>query len=188
MTRTKTILRALLGIGAAGAIAAFGTFSAFSSTTDNPGNQLTTGSVQLTDNDLGTAAYSGSGLKALDQRKSCIKVQYTGLDADVKLYIADAVGPLAQYVDLTITPGTGNSTNCSDFTADGAAIYTGTLQNFRTTHNAWTNGLSDYPASTTKWATGNAVTYEIKAVVQDNNSAQGKDTLAHQIVWEARNQ
>ena len=191
MTRTKTVLRAMLGVGAAGAIAAFGTFSAFSSTTDNPGNRLTTGTVQLSDNDVGQAAYLGTGLKAGDELKKCIKVDYTGLDADVKLYVPDAVGALAQYVDLTITPGTQATpnTNCTGFTADASGpVFAGTLSGFRAAHNSWTNGLVDNPGSTTKWANGNSVVYEVKARVQDDNNAQGKDTNLHQLVWEARNQ
>lgn len=193
MSRTKTILRALLGVGAAGAIAAFGTFSAFSSTTENPGNRMQTGTVVLTDNDADSAAYFGTNLKALDERRTCVTVTYTGsIDADVKLYIPDAVGALAQYVDLTITPDTGGTApaNCTGFSADpGGAIYSGTLQNFYDTHDSWANGLADLPDGTTKWAAAsNKVVYEIRAVVQDDNNAQNKDTNLHKIVWEARNQ
>src|SRR5918997_1696610 len=74
MTRTKTILRALLGVGAAGAIAAFGTFSAFSSTTDNPGNQITTGTVTLDNNGNGFG-----GLLTLDDFQQVHKTWATGL-------------------------------------------------------------------------------------------------------------
>ena len=189
MTRTKTLLRTLLGVGAAGAIAAFGTFSAFSSTTENPGNRLTTGTVQLTDNDVDGAAYAATGLKAGESRRKCIRVEYTGLDADVKLYIPEALGALGQYVTLSITPGTQGTANpdCTGFAPEATPLYSGSLQNFRDLHNDWDSGLADGPGSATFWANGNSVVYEVKAVVQDTNSAQNKDTLLHKLVWEARN-
>src|SRR5688572_3519361 len=133
-TRTKSLLRSLLAIGAAGALAGFGTFSAFSSSTENPGNQINSGTVALSDNDSGSALYDVDGAKAGDTVDECITVTYGGdLPADVKLYLPDAVGALAQYVNLTITPGTDASPSfgdCTGWSADGAAIYSDTLQAF----------------------------------------------------------
>jgi hypothetical protein len=192
MTRTKSLLRSLLLIGAAGAIAAFGTFSAFSSTTENPGNKIDSGTVALSDNDSNAALYDVTGAKAGTTVDRCITVTYTGsLGADVKLYLPDAVGALGQYVNMTVTPGTDPSPSfgdCSGFTADGAALFTGTLAGFRTAHNSWANGLVDNPGSATKWAQGNAVTYRVQLTVQDDNNAQGLATGTHRLMWEARNQ
>src|SRR5829696_6536731 len=107
MTRTKSLLRSLLLIGAAGAVAAFGTFSAFSSTTENPGNQIDTGTVALSDNDAGSALYSVAGAVAGTTVDRCITVTYTGnMAADVRLYLPDAVGALGPYVDMVVTAGT----------------------------------------------------------------------------------
>ena len=192
MPRTKSLLRSLLAIGAAGALAGFGTFSAFSSSTENPGNKIDSGTVALSDNDSGSALYSVTGAKAGTTVDRCITVTYSGdLDADVKLYLPDAVGALAPYVDMTVTPGTDPTPSfgdCTGFVADGAALFTGTLQSFRTAHNSWANGLADNPASTTKWAQGNAVTYRVQLTLQDTNDAQGKVTGTHRLMWEARNQ
>src|SRR5687768_11709052 len=107
MTRTKTLLRALLGVGAAGAIAAFGTFSAFSSTTDNPNNKIATGTVVLGDNDSGVNKLIDiSGAKPGLDYDRCFIVTYTGtLPADVKLTIPAAVGALGSHIDLEVTPG-----------------------------------------------------------------------------------
>ncbi|HEX8204919.1 MAG TPA: hypothetical protein VF587_02545 [Solirubrobacteraceae bacterium] len=191
-TKTKSLLRSLLAIGAAGALAGFGTFSAFSSSTENPGNQIDTGTVALSDNDSGTALYDVSDARAGTTVDRCITVTYGGdVDADVKLYLPDAVGALAQYVDLTVTPGTDPTPSfgdCTGFVADGAALFTGTLQGFRTAHNSWANGLVDNPGSTTKWGQGNSVTYRFQLTVQDDNNAQGKATGTHRLMWEARNQ
>jgi hypothetical protein len=191
MPRTKSLLRSLLAIGAAGAIAAFGTFSAFSSTTENPGNEIDAGTVALSDNDSGSALYDVSGAKAGTTVDRCITVSYTGLAADVKVYLPDAVGGLAQYVNMTVTTGTDASPtfgDCTGFVADGGApLYTGTLQGFRTAHSGWANGLQHDPAGQTEWTTGNAVTYRVQLTVQDNNAAQGLGTGTHRIMWEARN-
>jgi predicted ribosomally synthesized peptide with SipW-like signal peptide len=192
MPRTKSLLRSLLLIGAAGAIAAFGTFSAFSSSTENPGNKIETGTVVLTDNDSGSALYSVTGAKAGTTVDRCITVAYTGdLDADVKLYLPDAVGALGQYVDMTVTAGTDATPvfgDCAGFVADGAPIFDDTLQAFRAAHTGWADGLAYNPGSATKWAQGDSVTYRVQLTVQDDNSAQGKVTGDHRLMWEARNQ
>ena len=152
--RTKSLLRSLLAIGAAGAVAAFGTFSAFSSSTTNPGNKIETGTVTLADNDSGSALYSVTGAEAGTSVDECITVTYSGdLDADVKLYLPDAVGALAQYVDMTVTAGTDASPSfgdCTGFVADGAPIFDSqTLQDFRTAHSSWANGLAYNPGGDT---------------------------------------
>ena len=192
MTRTKSLLRSLLLIGAAGAVAAFGTFSAFSSTTENPGNEIDTGTVALSDNDAGSALYDLDGATPGTTVDRCITVTYSGdLAADVKLYLPDAVGVLGQYVNMTVTPGTDATPSfgdCTGFVADGAALFTGTLQGFRTAHSGWANGLVDNPGASSGWAQGNSVTYRVQLTVQDTNNAQGQDTGIHRIVWEARNQ
>ena len=192
MPRTKSLLRSLLAIGAAGALAAFGTFSAFSSSTENPGNQINSGTVALSDNDSNAALYDVSGAKAGTAVDRCITVAYGGnVDADVKLYLPDAVGTLAPYVNMTVTPGTDATPSfgdCTGFVADGAALFTGTLASFRAAHSSWANGLVDNPGSGTKWAQGNSVTYRVQLTVQDDDNAQGKATGTHRLVWEARNQ
>jgi len=56
MSTTRKMLLTLLLVGVVGATAGLGTFSAFSSTTDNTGNNFTAGSVTLSDNDAGSPA------------------------------------------------------------------------------------------------------------------------------------
>jgi Camelysin metallo-endopeptidase len=196
MTKTRKLLISLLIVGVAGSVAAFGVFSAFSSTSSNPGNEFQAGTVNIGDNDSGTAIYNSQNAAPGESVTKCIKVTYSGsLDADVKLYVADTVGSLAQYVDLTIQPGNfpgapPAANACTGFTADGAAIFNNTLQNFRTNHNSWATGLVDNPGSTTEWAAGNSVVYQITASVQSGapNSAQDTTTDVHAFTWEARNQ
>ncbi|HET7416228.1 MAG TPA: hypothetical protein VFJ61_01175 [Solirubrobacterales bacterium] len=193
-TSTKVLLTALC-VGALGSFAAMGVFGAFSSTTTNAGNTITAGTVAIADNDAGAAMYSLTSAKPGESVSKCIKVTYTGsLDSDVRIYTTSTIGSLGQYVDLTITPGTqATSTfpSCTGFTADsGGALYTGTLQNFGTTKNSYANGVVDYPGTGTKWATNEAVVYQVTATLQSSapDAAQGLTTGAHTFTWEARNQ
>lgn len=192
MSKKHKVLLTVLVVGLGGAIAGFGVFSAFSSTTSNPGNSFAAGSVTIGDNDSDSALYNVSGQKPGQSTTKCIKVTYSGsLDADVKLY-ASAVAAVGQYIDLAITSGTGNNTNCSDFSADasGSGVYSGTLKNFADTYAAWGSGLVDNPLAQTKWSQNNSVTYRFVVTLQSStpDSQQGLSTGSHSITWEARNQ
>ena len=191
--RTRKLLLSLLTVGVIGSLAGFAVFSAFSSTTVNPNNRTTAGTVTLADNDSGVAMYDVSGAAPGEVIEKCIKVTYTGsLDADVKLYSDSTIGSLGSYLDLTVTPGTqATSTfpDCTGFAADaGGAIYTGTLSGFASTHSSYANGLADNPGAATKWVQNDAVVYRVRLTVQDNSSASGLTTGLHSFKWEARNQ
>jgi predicted ribosomally synthesized peptide with SipW-like signal peptide len=191
MSRTKTVLRSLIVIGAALAVAAIGTWSAFSSTTESPNNRVVAGDVQLTDNDLGAAMYDVSGAKPGDQIERCIRVTYSGLDADVKLYAPDAIGALGQYLTLKVEQGTQATPSfpdCTGFSATKTVYNSGTLSNFASSYSSWANGLADNPGAATKWANGNSVIYRVTLTVQNNDLAKNQTTNLHRLVWEARNQ
>ena len=192
MSKTKKVLRTILVAGVLSALAALATFSAFSATTDNPGNTVTAGTVALSDNDAGTAAYSMAAAKpGQSSTPFCVKVSYTGsLASDVKLYTPSAVGTLGPNVNLKVETGSGSSTNCSDFTqaAGDATLFNSTLDTFPTSYGS---GIVDSgPAAATSWATGNSVTYRVTATLSASapDTAQGQTTGSHTIRFEARNQ
>jgi len=196
-TKTRKLLLTALTVTVVGSIVAFGTFSAFSSSTENPGNQFAAGSVAISDNDLGTALYNVSGQKPGDSKTSCIKVTYTGtLASNVKLYLPDSVNSqIAEYTDLDITSGTGDASNCSDFASDAAnsSVFDGELGDFAATYDTYATGLADFPLAKTKWDANDTVTYKVRVELQDTNSANsqsatGYTTGVHKYVWEARNQ
>jgi hypothetical protein len=177
-------------------IAGFATFSAFSSTTTNSGNQFDAGTVYISDNDSGSAMYSVSNQKPGDSVQKCIKVTYTGtLDSSVKIY-ASAVGAVGQYITLLVETGSGSPTfpGCTGFTADASpTLYSGTLKGFADTYTNYASGLADNPGTATKWVTNDAVVYRFTLTLQDNNSANGAgsgalSTGAHSFTWEAQNQ
>ena len=197
MIQPRRVLLTLLVLGITGSLVAVSALSAFSSTTENSANEFAAGTVNISDNDAGSAMYDVTNQKPGVTVERCIKVTYTGtLNADVKLYTASALGSLAPYVNLTITPGTQAVSvfpDCTGFVADGGgSIFSGTLQGFATAHSGWANGLADNPGSGTEWATGNTVVYRFQVSVQDTNSANGGSsaltTGEHAFTWEARNQ
>lgn len=197
MTKTRKLLLTALTVSVVGSVVAFGTFSAFSSSTENPGNNFDAGTVYISDNDAGSALYNVTNRKPGDFVEKCIKVTYSGsLASDVKLYLPDAINAqVGNYTNLAITSGTGAQANCSDFAADAtnSSIFTGTLKGFSTAHNSYATGLVDNPLAKTKWDTNDAVTYKYRVELQDNNAANagnasGYQSGTHKYVWEARNQ
>lgn len=197
MSRMRRLLVGVVVVGLLATVGGWATFAAFSSTTSNTGNTFAAGTVHLSDNDADAVMYNVSNQKPANAVTKCIKVTYGGsLDATVKLY-ASTVGTVGNYIDLTVTPGTGDITfpDCTGFTADtGGAIYTGTLKGFADTHASYATGLADNPGATaTKWVANDAVVYRFVLTLQDNNSANGGasgalSTGAHSFTWEARNQ
>jgi hypothetical protein len=192
-TRDKVVLSAFV-VGVLGSLVAAGVFGLFTATTQNAGNEITTGTVAFTDNDSGSAIYNVTGVKPGDSVVKCIKTTYTGtLPADVRLYTPSNPGPLAQYIDLKITQGTqATSTfpSCTGFTADATGqIFSGTLQSFEQQKNSHANGLDTSPAGQTSWNANNTLVYKIEATLQAStpDSGQGSTSGVHSFIWEARN-
>jgi hypothetical protein len=188
----RKILLSVLVIGALGSIVALGAFSAFSSSTTNPGNSFSAGTVAISDNDANGAMYNLTNQEPSDPKSNCIRVTYTGsLDSAVKLYTGSTLGAGAQYVDLTITPGTQGGAPafpaCTGFVASGAPIYSGTLANFASSHSSWANGLAAPGPSAANWSTADNVVYRFTTTLQDDNSAQGASSGSHDFTWEAQN-
>ena len=191
----RKLIATIAVLGTVAGLSGWATWAAFSATTSSTGNSLTLGTVAISDNSLGAFMYDVTGAKPGDTVTRCVKTTYTGsLDASVKLY-ASPVGAVGDYVDLTVTPGTGSPTfpGCTGFVADaGGAVYTGTLKGFADTHSDYATGLADNPGSATKWVTNDSVVYQLTLTVRDDNAANGVTTpLAtgtHSFTWEARNQ
>ena len=186
MKRTKKVLGTLLVVGVTGTLVVLSTFSAFSSTTENPGNEFAAGSVALSDNDGGTALYNVSNKRPGDFAERCIKVTYTGtLGSSVKLYRSGFSGGsgLDSYIDLAITKGTGTAGDCSDFSGS-TSVYSGTLNGFASTAGtavALTNGSGQ-----ASWSQNDAVTYKVRATLQNNDAAQGLATGTHSLIFQSQ--
>ncbi len=194
MRRVRRFLLGLLAMGVVGFGAGAGTIAAFSSSTSNPGNSFSAGTVAIGDNDEGESVATLSSAKPGDFTEGCISVRYSGsLDAGVRLY-ATVTGGLAPYLTLTITRGTGGTSfpSCGGFLADSTnyigqgngVIYTGLLSAYPTDYSS---GLTDPSAATPDtWTTDEAHTYRFVVTLNDDNAAQGLSSTAV-FRWEARN-
>ena len=185
MHNVRKILWSLLIVAALGGLAAFGAFSAFSDTTSNPNNSFAAGTVTIGNNAASPLYSVSNGKPGAASADHCIKITYSGsLGANVRVYRSTLSGTLGSYLDVSVTKGTGNQEDCSDFSG-ATSVYSGTLSAFATD---WTSGLSLTNGSgSATWSNGDAVTYKFSAVIQDNNAAKGLNTGTHSFTWEARN-
>lgn len=197
MSRGRGIKLALsaLVVGVLGGFAAFGVYGVFTATTQNAGNEITSGTVEFTDNDAGAALYNATSVKPGESITRCIKTTYAGsLPAVVHLYSPSTAGPLAQYIELTITQGTQSSStfpSCTGFSADAVGtIYTGTLQAFEQSRNTYANGVVTAPAGKSSWSSGEVLVYRFQAtlVATAPDSSQGWSSGVHSFIWEAHSQ
>src|SRR5918912_1585749 len=76
MNRFRKTLISLAIVGAAGAVAGTGAFSAFSSTTSNDNNTVTAGDVTITNDSPTTASYSLPTAKPAESDSRCINAHY----------------------------------------------------------------------------------------------------------------
>jgi hypothetical protein len=194
LSRGEKVLASGLVVGILGGLTAFGVFGLFTATTQNAGNEISTGTVAFGDNDAGSALYNLTTARPGDTVSRCIRTTYTGsLPAVVRLYTTSAPGALAQYIDLTITQGTQSSStfpSCSGFVADATgAIFRGTLQSFEQTNTSYATGIATQPAGQVDWLPNNSLVYRIDATLQaaTPDSAQGASSGVHTFIWEARN-
>lgn len=193
MNKRTRIIRSLAVVSVVSSLAAVGVFAAFSSTTENPGNSVTAGTVEIADNDGGTALYSMSNAAPGDSTTRCIQVTYSGsLPADVALYTDDAVDTLGAEVTLDIDAGAQDTfaADCTGFVADtGGDLFSGTLASFASTHGSYATGVTDYPGdSATEWTSGDAVVYRVTATLDADATLEGATTGTQALTWEARNQ
>ena len=189
MTKTRKILRSLVVLGVVGALATVGAFSAFSSQTDNPNNQITAGTVNIQDNDSDGPLYDISGAKPNDPKENCIEVKYTGsLPANVKMYRAPgALGGLATYANIKVEYGTQASPSfpsCTGFNSSGT-LYDGGLDGFATTY---AGGYAATPGVDGDWDQDETLVYRVTVSIDDDSNAEGLSTGAHALRWEAQNQ
>jgi hypothetical protein len=192
MSLARKLLATLVVCGLAAVAVAAATWSSFSATTANPSNAFSAGTVAVSDNDAG-ATLSASAMAPGSSTNGCIQVTYTGsLAATVHQY-ASTTGPLAPYLNLTITRGTQSAPtfpSCTGFSADSTnyvgagagVVYSGTLSSFASTY---ASGIVD-PQT---WNTNDAHAYKFTITLPSSapSAAQGLSSSAT-FTWEAQNQ
>lgn len=192
--RNKLLTSALVA-GILGSVVALGVFGLFSATTQNSGNEISSGTVALSDNDAGSAQLNITGAKPGDSWTRCIKVTYNGsLPADVHSYVQGGTGPLSPYLHLILSQGTESNAvfpSCIGFVPD-ATNGTGVTYNgpaLGAPAGSYETGSNVVPFGQVAWETGNSLVF--KSVVTLDPAApdlaQGNTSGVYSIVWEARN-
>jgi hypothetical protein len=161
--------------------------AAFVAQNDNTSNQVTAASIDLTDNDSGTAMFNNvTGLMPGTNVDRCIDVTYTGsVDPTAVLLYSNGTptGTLGQYLNLTIDIGNDTADafrSCATF-ASTSQLYNGTLDGFVAAHANYAAGLSTWdPAGSPE-----TKTFRFRVSVQDNAAAEGL-TSTFGFSWETR--
>jgi hypothetical protein len=194
MRKSQKLLLSTIVVGVMGSLVALGVFGLFSATTQNSGNEISSGTVTLADNDAGSSLFNVTGAKPGDTWTRCIKVTYNGsLPAAVHLYMQNTTGELAKYLNLTMVQGTQSSPSfpsCTGFTPDATGqIFEGPA--YSPVSGSWELGLPVSPAGSTEghWIQGSSLVFKFTMTLDPatpdslQNSSLGNTT----IVWEARN-
>jgi hypothetical protein len=168
--------------------------AAFVAQNDNIANQVSSATIDLTDDDANTAMFVAGTVTNLMPNTDvdrCITVSYTGniTPAEVKMYIASALpaGDLSDYLNLRIDVGTATNDPFGDCTtfASTTMLFNSDLLAFATAHPDY----ATTPLSTT-WVptlTGpdSSRTFRFRISVQDVPAAEGKSTTFG-FSWETR--
>jgi len=137
-------------------------------------------------NDSGAALFAESNLVPGRKGTKCIVVTYTGsAAARVRLSAAITGGnALGQYLDLTVSRGTGGDRSCTGFNSVESNIYVGTLAGMATAHPDFAGGAGTWDPLVGQ--ASQSATYKFDWELQDNNNAQGK-TVDATFTWDAQN-
>jgi hypothetical protein len=168
-------------------------YSAFSSTTVDAGNNWAAGTVKLVNN-AGSAVFKAENLKPGQTGAKCVTVTSTGsLASTVKLYAKDfntaVTNDLSPFIDLVITEGAGGAADCQGFQPSAIPEDTSalTLSSFGT-KTAFAAGVGTWAPAGATAAAPVARTYKIAYTLRSTvpDSAQG-GTANVVFTWEAQN-
>ena len=191
----RRLLLTVLVLAMSAGMTITGTYAAFSNVTASSGNQVTAGSVSVSDGHAAATAISISNLRPGTTASNCINVTYDGnVAADLRQYVSTS-GTLVPYLNLKVTRGSGLSAgwpSCTGFTPDSVTyaaangvIYNGTLSSFPTSAGAAT--LDPTNASPETWSPGESHAYQYDVSVTNTAAAQGLSG-SMTISWEVRSQ
>ncbi|MEK6252317.1 MAG: hypothetical protein AABM43_10310 [Actinomycetota bacterium] len=187
----RKALLTLLAVGGLGAAAGLGTFSAFSATTTNSGNNISSGTVKIDQHTGATTLYSATNKGPGQTVQGCVRVTYSGsLTASaVKLYVSSGITNGANY-NLKVERGSSLTTldgtmSCAGFTASSTP-FDNTLDQVPTSYGSGIDGK----ASAATWAQNDAIDYRFTISVVDDPTANAHTTPNasgnHTFTWEAR--
>ena len=192
MRKSTKLLITAATVGVLGSLAAFGVFASFTATTQNAGNELTAGTVSLSNNSAGQAMFNIANADTGTTWTSCIKVTYTGgLPADVRIYLGGTPGPLAPYLTETLDEGTTTGPDvfpaCTTF-VKASTLWTGTFAGVQHDYaSGWVASPGGVPGA---WTTGSSTVYRVTVTLDEGapTSGQGQSSGNLTAYWEAHNQ
>jgi hypothetical protein len=154
-----------------------GSYAAFSADTRNSGNNWSTGTVTLTDDDLGSARFNVTDLVPNQTETKCIKVTAaSSVAGTVKLYLLNAVtsgAGLENRIKLTVRSGAGGTFgSCTGFVSSATLINAETLA-------ATTAAYASYETGAGSWVTtgnvaGESKTYELTFLFDTSGMTQAQ--------------
>lgn len=182
-----------LAVLLAGGIVWQGSQAAFTSTTRNSGNAWSSGSVSLTDDDKGTAAFTVENVVPGQTGKKCIVVtSNSSVPGVVKMYQQNLTASgqgLENRISLVIEEGTGGSFNdCTGFTPTATtgtplALSAIPAVDYATGLHPWTTTGTPGETKTYRatWA------FTTTGMTQQQIDALQGATVSSDIVWEFQN-
>ena len=191
-TRRRKVLLTIAVLCVLVGLIALGSFAAFTATTTNTGNNISSGTVAISQHTGATTLYNVTNQKPTQSTQKCVRVTYTGsLQANVNLYVSSGITNGGLY-NLQVERGSGLTTldgtmSCAGFTPTTTAFTTATLGSFPTTY---ATGVAGKPAPNT-WNTNDSVDYRFTITQNDdavaNNHTSVTSSGPHTFTWEAQN-
>lgn len=166
--------------------------AAFTATTRNSGNAWSTGSVMLTDDDLGRAGFTEENLVPGQTGEKCIVVtSNSNVAGEVRAYVehlsGSAVG-LEDRITLRVERGTGGTfDNCTGFTPVPGALPAQTLRTLTEVNHDYATGGAIWPTTGT---VGESQTYRgtwtfnTTGMTQQQIDALQGARVSIDLVWE----
>lgn len=162
--RTTKVVAALatpLAVIAAGALVYQASYAAFSGQTRNSGNDWSTGSVAISDDDAGAARFQVTNMAPGDTQTRCIKVNVNAsVPGEVRGYAVNPVpstSGLEDHIKVSVRAGHGGAfSSCAGFVSDESVLTGVTLTQLA--------GFNNYASAVGGWAVpagASSRTYEI---------------------------
>jgi hypothetical protein len=190
--RASALAAAPVAVLAAGALIWQSSTAAFTATTRNAGNSWATGTVVLTDDDLGRAGFHETGLVPGETGQRCIVVTSgSNVPGEVRAYTENlsTSGPgLENYITFQVEQGTGGSfDSCDGFTPTPGALPPASLADLAATNYDYATGGAPWVTTGTP---GESVTYrgtwtfDTTGLTQQQIDALQGATVSIDLVWE----
>lgn len=163
----------------------------FSDPTDSSTNAFTAGTIDLIDDDSGSALFNVANMEPGQTEVDCIRVTYQGNIPDpsrVSVYSGGYTdsGDFATYLNLTIEEGTnGTYGDCTGFTSVNTIESGGTLAAFDSAHTNYANGAGVWDPSSTPASMTYRITVELDGTAP--NAEQGESVSDLVFTWEIQN-